>query len=243
MIPKRIFYTWFGQKPLPKEFSKMRLSWEKNNPDYEIVEINEENFDVEYMDFTKKAYSNKQMAFVSDVARIWAVNKYGGIYLDTDVEALKPFDFLLMHHQFWAKEDAGLVATGLGFGSEKNDQILDYILLEYSNLEFNDALLTSISTTQIVSKVLKKYGLRSDCKHNSLSNEAIVYPPSYFAPLHYWGGGRVTSKSIAVHHYSKNPAWTSKKNSFVNYSIHEAMYWIPALGETLRWIKKRKNMK
>lgn len=243
MIPKRIFYTWFGKEALPKDFIAIKSNWKILNPDYEIIEINESNFDVNYCQFTKEAYQNGQMAFVSDVARIWVINKYGGIYLDTDVEALKSFDPLLDNHQFWAKEDAGYVATGLGFGSETDDPILNQILLKYSTLSFNSSSLASISTTQIVSKILRKYGLKNNRKFNRLSSSALIYPPYYFAPLHYWGGGKVNSKSFTVHHYRRNPIWTSKNNSWANYFIHQIMYLVPVIGEILRWIKKKSKLK
>lgn len=48
--------------------------------------------------YTKQAYENKKYAFVSDVARLYALLNYGGIYLDTDVEVYRSFDEILEHH-------------------------------------------------------------------------------------------------------------------------------------------------
>lgn len=239
MIPKRIIYTWFGRKPLPVEFIRYKNTWQENNPDFDIIEINEQNFDVSSSKFTSEAYEAGQMEFVSDVARIWAVNKYGGIYLDTDVEVLKPLDPLLNYHQFWGKEDAGLVASGLIFGSEKNDAILRQIWDCYLALEFNGKELASISTVKIVSPILRKYGLSDTRKFDYLQNNAVVFPPAYFAPLHYWGGGKIKSTSYTVHHYQDNPGWTSKRDSIVRRLIHEMMYYIPAMGRLIRWIKRK----
>ena len=71
-------------------------SWKKFCPDYQIIEWNEDNFIIdEQCDYIKEAYKNKKYAFVSDVARLKIIYENGGIYLDTDVEVLKPLDDLL----------------------------------------------------------------------------------------------------------------------------------------------------
>jgi mannosyltransferase OCH1-like enzyme len=43
----------------------------------------------------KEAYEAKKWAFVSDYARLYICYTYGGIYFDTDIETIKPFDDLL----------------------------------------------------------------------------------------------------------------------------------------------------
>ena len=84
MIPKKIHYCWFGGNPLPELAQKCIASWKKYCPDYEIVEWNETNFDINYCDYVREAYTAKKWAFVSDVARLYVLVNYGGIYMDTD---------------------------------------------------------------------------------------------------------------------------------------------------------------
>ena len=84
-MKKYIHYCWFGGKPLSKLAKKCIKSWKKYLPDYEIIEWNENNFDVNVTKFSRQAYQEKKWAFVSDVARIYALKKYGGIYLDASV--------------------------------------------------------------------------------------------------------------------------------------------------------------
>lgn len=237
MIPKRIIYTWFGKKTYPRQFNDIKESWEKNNPEFEILEINESNFNVNFCDFTKEAYSSGKMAFVSDVARIWAVNKLGGIYLDTDVECLKGFENLEKSHQFWAKEDVGLVASGLIFGSEKNDIILNEILNKYKSIRFDKNNLEAITTVKIISDILRKYGLTNTNKVDNLPNNTIIYSSEYFAPLHYWGGGKITNKTITVHHYDSS--WIKHKSNLFNYITHEFMFHFSYGGVFLRWLKEK----
>ncbi len=94
-IPKIIHYCWFGGKPLPELAEYCIASWKKYCPDYEIRRWDESNFDLNFNAYVKEAYEAKKWAFLSDVTRLHALVTYGGIYMDTDVELLKPLDDLL----------------------------------------------------------------------------------------------------------------------------------------------------
>ena len=94
-IPKVIHYCWFGGHEKPKLINKCLETWKRYLKDYEIMEWNEENFNIDICSFTKEAYEDKKWAFVSDYCRLWVLYNYGGIYLDTDIEILKPLDDLL----------------------------------------------------------------------------------------------------------------------------------------------------
>ena len=59
-------------------------SWHKYMPDWEYVLWNEDNFDVSSYPYTQEAYDAKKYAFVSDVARLEALKKFGGVYFDVD---------------------------------------------------------------------------------------------------------------------------------------------------------------
>ena len=103
MIPKIIHYCWFGRKDKPKEVEANIANWIKMNPDFIIKEWNEDNFDFQTLAFTKEAYAVGKYAFVSDVARLYALYTEGGLYLDTDVRELKPFGPYLNNHSLWEK--------------------------------------------------------------------------------------------------------------------------------------------
>ena len=94
-IPKVIHYCWFGRGPKSGLILKCIDSWKRFCPDYEIVEWNEENFDVNFCPYAAKAYKQKRYAFLSDTARLKIVFENGEIYLDTDVELLRNLDDLL----------------------------------------------------------------------------------------------------------------------------------------------------
>ena len=64
------------------------------------MEWNEKNFDIHYNKYVEEAYKSGKFAFVSDVARFYALEKFGGIYFDTDVEVVKDFGELLNDEAF-----------------------------------------------------------------------------------------------------------------------------------------------
>lgn len=131
MIPRIIHYCWFGGNKLPELAIKCISSWKIYFPDYEIKEWNETNYDVHKIPYISQAYDAKKYAFVSDYARFDILYQYGGIYFDTDVEVIKPFDQILKSGGFMGLEAKGVVAAGLGIGCNAGlgifYQILDFM--------------------------------------------------------------------------------------------------------------------
>ena len=142
-IPKTIHYCWFGRNPLPSLAIKCIASWKKYLPDYEIKEWNEDNFDVNVVPYTREAYAAKKYAFVSDYARFKILYEEGGLYFDTDVEVIKPFDDIIARGAFMGCErDAGdrggaCVNPGLGLGANPNFGLYKEILDLYATLHFS----------------------------------------------------------------------------------------------------------
>ena len=92
MIPKIIHYCWFGGNPKPQKVLECIETWKKYLPDFKIMEWNESNFDYRKIKYTREAYAVKKYAFVSDVARLYALYEFGGVYFDTDICAVKKID-------------------------------------------------------------------------------------------------------------------------------------------------------
>ena len=91
-IPKIIHYCWFGGGPIGEADRKCIESWQKFCPDYRIMRWDETNFDLDCSPYVRQAYDAGRYAFVSDYVRLAVLYRYGGIYLDTDVELVKPLD-------------------------------------------------------------------------------------------------------------------------------------------------------
>ena len=115
MIPKIIHYCWFGRGKMPELAEKCIASWKKYLPEYEYKLWNEDTFDINSVPYVKEAYESRKFAVVTDYIRLWALYNYGGVYMDTDVEILKPLDEFLKLPAFTGYEASSGMApvTGL----------------------------------------------------------------------------------------------------------------------------------
>lgn len=96
MIPKIIHYCWMGGAPLPELAERCMASWKEHMPNWEYKCWNEANFDIAAAPlYVKQAYEARKFAFVSDYVRLWALEQYGGLYMDVDFLVHKPFDYLM----------------------------------------------------------------------------------------------------------------------------------------------------
>lgn len=136
MISKIIHYCWFGGGEKPDLIKKCINSWSQYCPEYQIIEWNESNFDVNCNSYVKAAYEDKKWAFVSDYARLYIVYNYGGIYLDTDVLLHNTLDELLTCGCWLASDDVRYIATGLGFGAERKHWLIKEIMNAYDGYKY-----------------------------------------------------------------------------------------------------------
>jgi mannosyltransferase OCH1-like enzyme len=204
MIPKKIHYCWFGRNSMPKLAKKCLESWKKKLPDYEIKEWNEDNFDVNIIQYTKEAYEAKKYAFVSDYARFKILHDEGGIYLDTDVEVLRNFDEFLVNESFTGFENIERVAPGLILGAKKNNTFIKEMYQSYNECHFinYDGTMNTETIVDRITTILIKRGLILNGKYQQISNLSI-YPVEYFSPKSYETGKiNLTSNTYSIHHFA-----------------------------------------
>lgn len=218
MIPKKIHYCWFGRGEKPANVQKCLASWKRFCPDYQIVEWNEDNFDIDAFRYTKEAYDAKKYAFVSDVARVYALYNYGGIYMDTDVEVLKAFDEILNSGIVLGFEEGDYIATSF-MAAEPSQNLFKEFLNSYRNSCFvsSDGTLQTYTNVQKITKMLEEKGLQRNNQLQILTDGITVYPKEYFSPYDYINClYETTSKSICVHHfYVSWMPWTSRAKKLI----------------------------
>lgn len=202
-IPHVLHYCWFGRKPKPKFVIQCMLSWRKYLPDWEIKEWNEENFDIYQSKYTLEAYQAGKFAFVADYVRFYVLCKYGGVYIDTDVEFLKPIpDAILKHQAFSGVESTNQVAPGLIFGAVKNHPFVQEMVTLYDTHHFQGANNLNETIVTYTTKVLQKHGYQINGTYQVV-DEVAVYPCDVFCGynlgLHEV---EVTPNTISVHHYA-----------------------------------------
>ena len=164
-------------------------SWHSYMPDWEYKLWNEDNFDVSCTAYSREAYEAKKYAFVSDVARLKALNEEGGVYLDTDVKVFKSLEPLLDYHAFAGFEGCKrvLVATCI-LGSESKTAWLQEQLDFYAERHFllsdgsyDQTTNVLYMTTRMSENGFEQNGLEQDYK------DLHVFPVDYFSPRHTTG--------------------------------------------------------
>lgn len=210
MIPKIIHYCWFGREKKPKSAEKCIASWKKYCPDFEIREWNEENCDCFSVPFMAEAYRAGKYAFVSDVMRLIILEKFGGVYFDTDVEVIKDITPLMKDEGFIGFENDSFVNSGQVIAAVAHHPVIQSMIEEYKKLSFDGNIqnLSAVACPHINTAVLKKFGLQCNGKEQLVSG-IHVYPEDWFNPLNSATNElNKTKNTYSIHLYSMS--WLSK---------------------------------
>lgn len=217
MIPRIIHYCWFGRGPMPELAQKCIESWHKYMPDYEYKLWNEENFDVNCIPYVREAYESRKFAFVTDYVRLYALYTEGGIYMDTDVEVLKPYDDLLHLTGFTGYEGSKHLPPVTGtIASEAGNEWVKEQLDAYEGIHFllPDGSMDLTTNTVRISRIMKQGGFIQDGKKKEYKGMHI-FPVEFFCPRQTTGEILITKDTYCDHHFLGS--WSGgkrKKNWF-----------------------------
>lgn len=178
MIPKKIHYVWVGGKEKPDDIKKCMETWATHLSDYEIIEWNEQNFDMTSHPFIQQAYQAKKWAFVSDYIRAYVIYHYGGIYLDTDVIVLNNFESFLQYRAFVGFETPDYPFTAV-FGAEPQHPLLHRMLTYYDEVSFEfDAAdqFKNVNTKTVSAILVDEFGCRLGNERQTLREGIEVFP-------------------------------------------------------------------
>ena len=179
LIPRKIHQIWLGEKSIPKICKKWMNSWKELNPQWEyklwneqnIKELNVENLNVYSKDFNP--------GYRSDILRYVILKKFGGIYVDTDFECLKPIPSNILQYKFIA---------GMMFGN--NPCIGNSILMSAENFLLMDNILKYIKSKKYknnINYIIKNSGPDTVTREyfnlkKTYQNECLILPSNYFYP-------------------------------------------------------------
>lgn len=202
MIPKIIHYSWFSGDKYPADIERYIHLWHDILPDYKFVlwDMKRLNDEID-SDFVREAISQRKWAFAADYTRLFAINKYGGVWFDTDVELFKNIDDLLgcecfIGKESWANSDGLVYLTSHFMGAVKGHPFIKECLDYYKGRHFivgsdenGKALLDQTMISQMQSEIAERYGLdrreKNKDKAQMLSNGVKVYPSYCFCrPLY-----------------------------------------------------------
>lgn len=224
MIPKIIHYCWFGGNPLPELAQRCIASWKKYLPEYDLREWNEQNFDINSNTYVREAYEARKFAFVTDYVRLYALYQEGGIYMDTDVEVLKPLDKFLFHSAFSGFEDDVSIPTGI-MASEKGGKWVWENLAYYHERHFlkSDGTFDLTTNGDTLTDYMLKYDLKRNNTYQDFPGLITFYPKDYFCPKsHKDGKLYLTENTYTIHHFAAS--WHGNKEK-----LYETVKWL--LGE------------
>ena len=177
-IPKKIHYCWFGRGDKSRKIEECLASWNILD-NYEIVEWNEDNFDINCNEYVKQAYKNKKYAFVSDYARLKVLYEHGGIYLDTDIEVKKDLSDFLNNNLFLGFMYDSLLGTAV-IGASKNNRIIGELLEKYDYKE----LKYEPNNNMFTEYFLNNYpNFRLNNEYQELNDNVKIYPKSILKAL------------------------------------------------------------
>lgn len=221
-IPKVLHYIWVGGNPKPESVGKYIETWKKFCPDYEIIEWNEKNYNVKANRYTREAYEAKKWAFVTDYMRLDILDRFGGIYLDSDVEILKSLDVFLKAPAFSSFEAGNpnqiLLPTGL-MAAEKDSKWVKYLKTYYDrdrSFYFpNGDIDPTPNTHTITQMTTEKYGIKLNDRLQETA-DFTLYPHDYFCPKS-WSTRKIklTKNSYAIHHFAGS-WWSPETRSLIH---------------------------
>ena len=156
MIPRIIHQVWLGGKNIPDNFLILQEKLLELHTNWEYKLWTEESIEQDSL-CSKKQYDHAAFAGQSNLVRLYALKKYGGIYLDFDFDVLKSFDSLLDCSAFVAKQPDGVYCNAF-IGSIKEHRWINDMLANYGNPKHNDPAWGC--------HIIKKY----------ISNDVTEYP-------------------------------------------------------------------
>lgn len=145
VIPDVFHRVWVGGKPIPDRFEAYWESWQRHHPRSRFVTWRDEHIAEFGSPCVRLCNECRNPAEMSDVLRFFIVEKYGGIYLDTDFECYRSIDELLDGWDFCsAWENAEMVASAF-FAAVPNHPILSRMVEQLRGMSI-DHTLSQIKT-------------------------------------------------------------------------------------------------
>lgn len=227
MIPKIIHYCWFGKGAMPELVQQCIESWKKFLPNYAMHLWNEDNFDVSTApQYVREAYAAKKYAFVSDYVRLWALEQYGGLYMDVDFEVYKSFDDLMEQYDAFAGYEGSKrnpVMMGV-IAAKAHHPWIQGMMQTYESRGFlkKDGSLDMAPNTGYFLNWMQERGFVADGIEKDWMGVHIL-PVEYFCPGLTTGENlrceRTYCEHKGLHSWSGNGGWKSRLLNLVDPKV------------------------
>ena len=243
MIPLVIHYCWFGDNPLTPLAEQCLASWQEHMPDWQIMRWDETNFDIAVAPlYVRHAYEARKFAFVSDYVRLWALERYGGVYVDTDVKVLKSYEPLLNDTAFIGFEESKAHLPGTCvMGCEPHCQWVRDMLALYDGVEFiqpDGSLDLTTNVERMGAVMMNELREEQYWKRNQYIEKwgLRIYTHDYFSPITSTRVMRKTKNTYSVHYFAESWREGKRASGWRNWTITREL--INALVQVKRFIKR-----
>jgi mannosyltransferase OCH1-like enzyme len=224
MYPVRILHRFWAGSEMPEKYKEFGAKWAALNPEWRVKDwgINAINLLPAFTDLSKvladldrRDAGRKGIEYfvqLADVLGYFLVWKYGGVYVNCDIEPLQPIEPFLPSTAWASKEndvDDRIVNAAIG-APNPNNEFWSEVLRQLPDRYFADPSGEMVMTTGPQ--------LLTDIAHQR-PGELYVFPTAAFNSVH-WSkipdGGDATGfaypeSAIAVHH------WGHKKDHRSNH--------------------------
>ena len=244
-IPKTIHYCWLSDDPMPEKLARCVASWREHCPDYEIINWNFERLGDVCPPWVYQAFEAKKYAFAADWIRAYVMYNFGGIYLDSDVEILKPLDPLLDHRYVFGYEymPTPSMEAAVLF-AEPRLPFFKHLLAYYDGREFikPDGTLDTYPLPQIIGDICRREGFRfvsvgspEEIDDRCPDSDLQMVPCEYLSPknhtdyriyatprsftIHHFAGTWLPPRKKAWRAFKENNQWLMRIARFVKYKV------------------------
>ncbi|MBI4615130.1 MAG: hypothetical protein HY720_16065 [Planctomycetes bacterium] len=214
MIERKLHFVWLGGSPRGAILGRCLRSFHEHCPGFEIEEWNESRIPRDpYLEF---CLERRRWANASNYLRLWILHEHGGIYVDTDMEVLRPLDDLLETDFFAGFEGVGLCRVGEWLpdrevaivnnaimGSRKRNPFLARCLSQYSRI-FDGGEAANLSGPHFMTYMLAGDGLPLAgwaVERDLRRGEVTIHARERFYPIGWDGSGEVGAASFTLHHW------------------------------------------
>jgi len=232
-IPRIINTFWFSNDPIPEKYLECMKSWKQFCPDYEVRIWSLNDYNSKGCRFFDEAISVMNWSIASDYSRIDVIYRYGGIYMDMDVEVIKPLDDLLRNEAYLGFESMQHVDCGSGFGSRQGNKVFEEIRGKYLDKPFilEDGTYNIREICPVVyTDVLKKHGLVTNGQYQKIEN-ITVYPFECLSAKSFETGIIYnTNNTYTIHHHGGT--WLSNDNKeVIKKRYADVNHWLKVFSD------------
>lgn len=158
--------------------------------------------------YVKQAYDARKFAFVSDYVRLWALEKFGGLYMDVDFMVFRPFDDLMDKYPAFAGYEGSKrqpvmqgVLTSEPHGAWVRDMLSTYKTRSFIKPDGSLDLTpnTAYFTDRLESQGFVADGAEKDFFANDGTFMLHVFPVHYFCPVLTTGEDVRTEETYCEH--------------------------------------------